>query len=494
MVTTEDLTALLDEEEKPKPSYLIDKGSTDTEIEPVETENNLVPVEEEQELIETEEKPEGKYKCRYSNCNFSTDTLPELMTHSRTKHKGEEKPETVKERKKREKDDTVVVGVSEKEEKKILPESLAYLRSILKSFSAKLPNNILEGMANDPTNIELLKELLISSDTNPKSHSYIVKRYADYLGQPNPDESTRYITKELSPSDPIALLSKMRTDEITDTMYEKYKLANEERKVELDKKKRDLKEPEKLKESATEFIEYNEPIYTENGQAVVDVNGKPIYRKVKYNMNNLGMTGMLPFLSQNQQQKPSIEVELLKKEIEEAKKKIDLGGSSELNALKQQMLEMQRKHDEENRLREIREEARRDRDLLEKRIEEQNKRFEELIKQTMENRKPSTTEDTLAKQMMDMQRQYSEGLVNMQKQFQDTLKERETQSMFTKLSEELKHIKDQTNNQVGGLSETMKDFATDMTNTFEKTIMQRDHEKREEELKKKLKMSSVQLT
>lgn len=491
MVSTEDLTALLNEEDKPKPSYLIDKGFPEDEIEPSKSETDLVSVEERtnEVIAETENK---QYKCKYPNCDFSTDSLPELMTHSRQMHRGEEKPEVAKTRKKKEKDE----GVSEREDKKILSEPLAYLKSVLKSFSAKNVNNIIEGLAGSENNLELLKELLISSDTNPKSHGYIVKRYADYLGQPSPDEPLKQSIKESSPNDPLVLLSKMRTDEITDTMYEKYKLANEERKVELDKKKKELKEPEKLKDMGTEFIEYNEPIYTETGQPVTDINGKTIYRKVKYNMNNLGMTGMLPFLTQNQQQKPSVEVELLKKEIEDTKKKLDSGGNSELSSLRQQMLEMHRKHEEENRLREIREESRRDRELLEKRIEEQNKKFEDTIKLLIETKKPDTM-DTLAIKMAEMQKQYNDGLVKIQENFQSSLRERETQSIFSQLKdkleymekrndEQLRNIKDNTDGRVGSISETVKDFATDMTHTMELYMKDKEKEKTENELKKKI--------
>lgn len=513
MVNTEELQRLLGEEGLNKPSLLIDKTDENEQA----TELNVEPVEEaEQELIVPEEEPveiepaeieeTKKYKCRYKGCTFSTDSRPELMTHAKQMHKGQERPPDIyppkKKKTKEEKEREKAEKEEEKEEREILPESLSYLRNQLKAFSARNPQNVIKGMQDEPTNLELLRDLLVSSGTEQKAHPYIIKRYASYIGQSVSDDAA-FKSKEAGIGDPITLLNKLRSDRIVDTMYKGVQLENDQKEIELEAKRKALKEPEKPKQDIGEFIEYNEPVYTEDGRPVVDAQGKQVYRKVKYNMNNIAGMNMLPFITAQQQPKSSMELELLRKEIEDTKRKMETTGSSEVNILKQQIADMERKRSEDERMQMLRDEARKDRELLEKRIEEQNKRYEEqskefkeLIKTIAETKKPNT-EETLSVKMMEMQKQYNEGLTKMQEQFQNSLKERETQNIFSQLKDKLEYmekrtdeqyrnIKDKTDSQVGGVSEAMKDFATDMTHTMELYMKDKEKEKSENELKKKI--------
>ncbi len=86
---------------------------------------------------------------------------------------------------------------SPKEEHKIkdmVPENLAYLRAVLKSFSAKNTENIINGMLDNPESIDELRDLLVASGTDTKAHPLILRRYATYIGQPLTENSTAIST------------------------------------------------------------------------------------------------------------------------------------------------------------------------------------------------------------------------------------------------------------------------------------------------------------
>lgn len=84
----------------------------------------------------------------------------------------------------------------------ILPENLAFLKNILKSFGAKGMQNILDGMQDNPTDLTELRDLLGAND-NKANIPYILKRYSNFIGQPLPEEKT--VKAESSFSDMFSL-------------------------------------------------------------------------------------------------------------------------------------------------------------------------------------------------------------------------------------------------------------------------------------------------
>ncbi len=91
----------------------------------------------------------------------------------------------------------------------LLPENLKYLESVLKGFSAKSVPNIISGMQDNPSDLNELRDLLVASGTDQKSHTFILRRYGNYTGQPLPSEGNVVVEK----ASPVkAMYEKMRND------------------------------------------------------------------------------------------------------------------------------------------------------------------------------------------------------------------------------------------------------------------------------------------
>jgi len=127
-----------------------------------------------QDTIPEIKTPEKKvYPCL--ECGEIFDTPIAKATHTRVHHPKEKS--SLKEAK------------EGKEPTHILPENLAFLRNVLKSFGAKGAQNILDGMADNPSDLTELRDLL-GANENKANVPYILKRYSNYAGIPLPEEKT----------------------------------------------------------------------------------------------------------------------------------------------------------------------------------------------------------------------------------------------------------------------------------------------------------------
>ena len=532
-----------------------------------ENNNETRPEEEPEEPVEDDDtevedtQHNKKFKCKHPGCDYETDSRIDLMNHARIAHKGDRKKNSTRRRKPKKSrpepdtetslpavqssDEIDIVSIPEerslseddeydeiepkqhptptatgknkkKSSQKIpevssVPSDYDRLKVILRSFGVPNYNGVVEGMKlHSIDDINSLKDLLRSVSCPVGKVDAIARIWSDMMGKPDSTKltDTKQTGKESSLKDPLALLERMRTDDMTDAMFEKYRLANEERRLEIERKKKELEEGIKSKpdkqnnnEEESDFIEYNMPVYDSEGKPVLDKNGKPLYQKVKYNMKTMtmmGMNNMFPFMQNSQSEsKYKDEIDRLNRELYELKAELKSSTdnnrtSPEVEALKQQtemlkqqITETQRKYDEEVKMNQLREEARRERELLEKRIEDQNKKFEELLKSISDSKTPKT-EEILLKRIEDMQKQYNDNLVQLKEEFNKTLQEKETTQMFKSLQDELKNVKENTDRSIGEISGSMRDFATDLTHTVELITRDKEHEKEKEELKKKI--------
>lgn len=137
---------------------------------------SLSPIENTQNnTVEIQPDTSKPYTCDVCNKSFSTNLA--LIGHKRSH------------------------GIKEKSSLKnevkatdVLPENIAFLKNVLKSFGAKGSQNILDGMADNPTDLTELRDLLASNE-NKSNVPYILKRYSNYIGMPIPEEKSSLQTQ-----------------------------------------------------------------------------------------------------------------------------------------------------------------------------------------------------------------------------------------------------------------------------------------------------------
>ncbi len=135
----------------------------------LENRDSIIPEQPEEQFAEP--TVEDGYACKYPGCNKTFKDRFGLMGHSRT-HKKDKEDTQLK--------DAKLPSLS----LNALPENLSYLRTILKSFSAKNIDNVLSGMLDSPENLDELRDLLVASGTDTKAHPLILRRYSTFIGQP----------------------------------------------------------------------------------------------------------------------------------------------------------------------------------------------------------------------------------------------------------------------------------------------------------------------
>ncbi len=496
----DELEAILQEKVKPDISFLSELNNQE-ETEPIKV---VIP---EEETIKKEEVniSEGKFHCKYAD-GFSTDSRPELMSHYRVQHpehKGvnrikkekellEEPIDDIMPEQEEEVDETeksleiirpneVEVAKPKAIKKKVesdisqIPSDYDRLSSLLQSFGVPNWKGVVEGMKlYDIKDINILKDLLRNVSTPAGKADGVVRMWSEIQGINKPSIDNNITSssgiKSSSPTDALSIMAKIRDEEMQDVLYSTI----------TEKAKSKQLENELLRKKISG--EYMENKNTPDISKIIEL------EMLKYQMMNQKQNPELELLKLQlaQQSKTNPELEILKLELERLKmQNTQPKSDGQVEALKAEILEMRRKQDEDTKMNQIREEARRDRELFEKRIEDLAKQNQIMI-QTMQTANTPKSEDLMRTQIVEMQRQFNEQLAKLNNDFINNRREDTFKSEFEKLKEENKQIKENLEGQVGQLASSSRDFSTTMLNAFEKTMLTKEHEKREDELKKKI--------
>lgn len=461
--------------------------------------------------IETQDNKENQqietkiYKC--SKCSYETPKLTELMLHSRREHP---KPKKLKEEVDNntevietmpEETDLVpqigMVSPVETEEAKSKKDSKKKdvtavltlydrLESLLKGYQVRGIQGIIQSSnmydIGSISFIPVLKDLLRNTSTSPGLIGNIADAWSQIVGIKSEQESISHIGQSKQPSganDALDLMSKLRTEEINDSIIENYKSKLEDKKLDMEIKRKRL---------SGDFMENkNSP----------DISKIIELEMLKYQMMNQKPNPELEMLKlQMMQPKTNPDMDMIKSELSKLQLQLATPKTDgQVELLKQQIdsqnrkfEELQRKSDEDAKLTLLREEARRDREALEKRLEEQSKQTQELIK-SMQVANAPKSEDILRSQLTEMQRQNDLKLQEMQKQFNQVYelkRDEENRRTIETLKEEIKSVKENSGGQIAQVADSMKDFATNITHAFEKKELNDQHTKETEELKKKI--------
>lgn len=495
----ETLNSILQEKVKPDVNFLSELNKVEVNEQSKKDISNSV-----EEIVNTSA---GKYHCKYSD-GFGTDSLPELMNHYRTSHPEHKGVNRAKKEKLLNEGHVVdnmidnnetetsldIVSPIEIEESKPqkqkkekekpiaeIPDDYSRLASILKNFGVTHWAGIIEGMKiRDINDLTALRNYLISVSCPQVKTDAIVKMWAELQGIKNKDDSSQKVNNEKSPTptDALSLMAKLRDEEIQDSIVSSYQ--------------------EKLKSKKLE-----------NEIAIKRLSGEFMDNKNLPDINKLVELEMLKYQLMNQ--KPNQELDLLKLQLMSPKD----NGVSELKAeisklysylstpksdpqveiLKQQIElqnkrydELQRKIEEDTKLSLIREEARRDRESLEKKIEDQNRQTQDILKNIQTSNAPKA-EDLMKQQIAEIQKQSDakmQTVLDQLKLANDNKRDEESRRTIELLKEEIKNTKDQSMGAVSQVADGMKSFATEVTHAIEKREMKDEHEKRENDLKKKI--------
>jgi hypothetical protein len=521
---TDALNELLEGHMPPEPEFLINKPQSQN-IPELESKSDAEP-----EPISDPIEYSGRYKCKHDECPFRTDELTTLMNHYKSVHKHKRKPrgkskqkqdieielksaiepkyESIntdtedidnmgRKKKKKDGDEDYIEPEPQLEiepemefepkpepepepkpkpkpkSKQIfdresqVPTLIDRLQELLVGYRISRVPGILQSaqmyQIDTAGFIPVLKDLLRNSGVAPALINTITDGWSQIIGiKSEPDivvPST--ITKPPGPTTALDLMSQLRNEEINDTILESYKSKLEDKKLDNDIKRKRLSGESNLKPS-TDIEQLKQKIYEQDKRLEIQTIQKQYDEKIAKLEAMISSSALAP--------KTDSQSELLKQQ---------------LTLLKQELLETRRKQDEDTKLAQIREEARRDRELLERKLEEQARTTQELLK-TMQTASAPKTEDLLRQQMADMQRQFNEQIVKLNNDFLNTQREKEYKLEMERIKEESKLAKENTEGQISTLAESMKDFASNMTHAFEKSMIEREHERKEEELKKKI--------
>lgn len=345
----------------------------------------------------------------------------------------------------------------------VTPTIFDRLSKLLKGYNVSREKGIVQSAemydVGSPTFIPVLKNLLVNAGVNPPVISLIVESWGQIVGIKTEAEisasNLSSINKQTTPTDALSLMAKLRDDDIQDSIVDSYKEKIKSKKL----------------ENEISIKRLNGEYMDNNNRNTPDISKIIELEMLKYQM---------------MQPKTNPEIEMLKLELERLKMQNSQPKTDvQVESLKAELLEMRRKQDEDAKMNQIREEARRDRELFEKRIEDLAKQNQTMI-QAMQTANAPKTEDVMRTQIVEMQRQFNEQLAKLTNDFVNNRKEDAFKSEFERLKEENKQIRETSESQIGNLASNMKDFASNMTNAFEKTLLQKEHEKREDELKKKI--------
>ncbi len=107
--------------------------------------------------------------------------------------------------------------------------------------------------------------------------------------------------------------------------------------------------------------------------------------------------------------------------------------------------------------------------------------------QNMLQPKQSDTKNPEVEQMKLMMSRLEESNRALQQQ----LTQQATENRIKQLEEELKESRKEAQNDIGSLASSLKDFTQNLTNAFEKHILERDFHRREDELKKEVEIAKA---
>lgn len=442
-IDTKTLTEILGEPPR-EPSFLIDKAEKEEEQ----------SLNTEQETTSSQEK---QYVC--SKCGEPFENLPELMRHSKKEHphpKKEKKVEMPKEETSLTLiEDEIPTSIIETPEPKeiqekptrkktpeitTIPNAYDRLSALLSNFGISNFKGVVDGMKfRDLADTDSLKELLLSVTTSRAKVDAIIQIWEEMYGKKK-DIFSVTPTRPSTSTDALSLMAKLREEEINDSILDNYKAKLEEKKLDMEMKRKRL---------SGEYM---------------DTNRTSPELEVLRNQ-----------LEQLREDKRQRETELLRQEISSLK---NISQSpfknTEIEALNQRISEMQRKSEEDARIRQMEENHRREIDSL-----------KELIKQTQTSSQPKS-EDILLKKIEEMQKSHEKEMQDFKTELLSNKREDELKHTIETLKEDIKENKDRGEGNVGQLASTFKDFATEITHTIDKNLLQRDHEKKEDELKKKI--------
>ncbi len=439
----EELEAIIGEKPR-EPSFLIDKE-----------EEQLLDTEQPTPTEETQSSQEKQYICKH--CLSSFNTVTELMRHSKKcekKPKGEKKVEMPTE----ETSLTVIdeepqpMALNEPPEPKekptrkktpeitTIPNAYDRLSALLLNFGISNYKGVVDGMKfRDLGDTDSLKELLLSVTTSRAKIDAIIQIWGEMYGVKKDTFSTSPI-KPSSSTDALSLMSKLREEELNDSILDNYKAKLEEKKLDMEMKRKRL-----------------------SGEYMDNSRTSPELEVLRNQLEQL------------KEEKRIREMELLRQDIRSIKEVSQYPSkNTEIEALNQRLSEMQRKTEEDTRIRQMEENHRREMNDL-----------KDLIRQTQTSSQPKI-EDILLRKIEEMQKSHEKEMQDFKTEMLGNKREDELKHTIEALKTDIKENKDRGEGNVGQLASTFKDFATEITHTIDKNLLQREHEKKEDELKKKI--------